>query len=93
MSTDDTTAPASPAAAEEPAFDLSITNGAAKKLQALMDFYKVSTAKDAVGMALELLDAVKGSRDILVRGTDGSMKVLKVTPPPHVSQQASQGQA
>jgi len=95
MATDDTPIPAPQTSAqEEPSFDLSITNGAAKKLQALMDLYEIQTAKDAVGMALELLDAVQGAKDIIVRSNDGTMKVLKVSPPSHgKQQQQAQGQA
>lgn len=66
----------------EPTFDITITNGAAKRLQGLMEHFNFETAKETVGLALELLESVKDSSSIIVRQKDGSAKQLTL-PTPH----------
>ena len=65
---------------DELTFDLKITNGAAKKLDSLMKYFDYETAKEVIGLSLELLDAVKEGQEIVVKKKDGTAKQLIITP-------------
>lgn len=64
---------------KELSYDLKITNGAAKKLSALMTHFDYKTAKEVVALSLELLDAVKDSNEIIIKDKEGNSKLLTIS--------------
>lgn len=56
----------------EPTFDIKITNGAAKLLQKVMQQLGEESAKDAVGLGVQVLDfALTEGSDLIVKKANG----------------------
>jgi len=63
---------------KEEVFEVKITNGAGKLLRQLMNHFGFERSKDAIALALQLLDKVKDS-EITIKRKDGTITRLDIS--------------